>query len=111
VSNGSTGFLNAASWLYSSDATRKRNIRNLNKDIVDFMRLDGKIFDYIDGPTDRYGYIAQDVQAIIPSVIETLPDGSLGMRTDEINIIGHAVLRRLIRILVQKGVLIPADIA
>lgn len=111
VLSDATGFLNNTAWTYSSDATKKRNIRNLNKDIVDFMRLDGKLFDYIDGPSDRYGYLAQDVQAVIPSIVETLPDGSLGMRTDEINIIAHAVLRRLIRILVQKNVIGPADIA
>jgi hypothetical protein len=111
VLSDATGFLNNTAWTYSSDATRKRNIRPLNKDIRDFMQLEPKMFDYIDGPNNRAGYIAQEVQAIYPELVETLPDGTLGMRTDELLPLFNHVLRRLIRILIQKGVIGQGDIA
>ncbi len=111
IRNDGVGFLNAASWTYSSDANKKRNIRALGKDIVDFMKLEPKMFDYIDGLSNRWGYIAQDVQTIMPDLVELMPDGSLGLHTDELlPLFGH-VLRRLIRILVQKNVIGPADLA
>lgn len=111
IRNDKVGFLNNTAWTYSSDATKKRNIRPLDKDILDFMKLEPKRFDYIDGPINRYGYIAQDVQAIMPDLVEPMPDGSLGMRTDELLPLFNHVLRRLIRVLVQKNVIGPADIA
>lgn len=110
IRNDGVGFLNNTAWTYSSDVNKKKNIRALGKDIKDFLLLEPKSFDYIDGAANRWGYIAQDVQAIIPDLVETQPDGTLGMRTDELLPLFNHVLRRLIRILVQKNVINPADI-
>jgi hypothetical protein len=111
VRDDSVGFLNNTAWTYSSDASKKRNIRTLGKDVRDFMLLEPVRFDYIDGPANRWGYIAQDVQTIMPDLVEALDDGSLGMRTDELIPLFNHVLRRLIRILLQKNVIGLADIA
>lgn len=111
IRDDSVGYLNTTAWTYASDASKKRNIRPLNKDIVDFMKLEPKMFDYINGPANRAGYLAQEVQLVYPELVETTDDGSLGMRTDELIPLFNHVLRRLILLLVTKGVIGPADLA
>jgi hypothetical protein len=71
-----TGTLNAKGFVSTSDITKKKNIRTIDNalDIVD--SLDGVRFDWIDNNTPSLGLIAQNVEQVLPELVEILPDGT-----------------------------------
>lgn len=82
ISNVGAGYLAAASWTYGSDRRMKENITELNYGLDALMQLDPMKFDYIKGQKDQLGFIAQDVQAVIPELVKNLPNGLLGLQTE-----------------------------
>jgi len=73
VNEANTGYLNAAAWSYGSDRRIKENIINLEGSGLDTIsKLNPVRFDYIDGIKNNIGWIAQDVQEVIPEAVDTI---------------------------------------
>jgi hypothetical protein len=78
------GYLLASAWAYGSDLRMKENISDVENGIDMVLKMKPKHFDYIDGTKDNIGFIAQDIQEIIPQAI-SVPDeatGMLALKTD-----------------------------
>ena len=76
--------MNDSAWTYASDRRLKENISPLTDSLSVISQLNPVQFDYINGGKNQLGFIAQDVQKILPNLVETRPDGMLGLRTDEL---------------------------
>jgi len=77
-------YIGASSWVYNSDLRVKENIRNVINGLDLVNKLKPKHFDYIDGIKNNLGFIAQEVQELIPQAV-TISDektGMLGLKTD-----------------------------
>ena len=86
-----TGYLNDTGWTYSSDQRLKENISYLENStktgtnsLDKIMKLQPARYDYIIGNKNQLGFIAQDVQKVIPEAVSiTDPTtGTLGLKTD-----------------------------
>ncbi|MBA3733088.1 tail fiber domain-containing protein [Patescibacteria group bacterium] len=78
-----TGYLRAAAWTYGSDARMKENIEYLSSGLDKILALKPASFDYIDGSKNNLGFIAQDVQQVIPEAVVILPTSDmLGLKTE-----------------------------
>ena len=83
VRNDGYGYLRASAWVYGSDLRIKENISNVENGIEMVLKMKPKHFDYIDGQKYNLGFIAQDIQEIIPSAVSEInEDGQLGLKTD-----------------------------
>jgi hypothetical protein len=69
--NGATG----VQLFSSSDARLKENIVELEPQLANIMALKPSKFDFIDGPKDCTGFIAQEMEAVYPDAIGETPDG------------------------------------
>ncbi|HTX87193.1 MAG TPA: tail fiber domain-containing protein, partial [Candidatus Nanoarchaeia archaeon] len=82
--NGS-GYLNDTAWHYSSDRRLKENISYFDDNNLDALDLLDQLrpasFDYINGPKNTEGFIAQDVQNVLPNLVATGTDGMLSLET------------------------------
>ena len=77
-------YIGASSWVYNSDLRVKENIRNVINGLDLVNKLKPKHFDYINGQKNNLGFIAQEVQELIPQAV-TISDektGMLGLKTD-----------------------------
>ena len=84
VRSDSYGYLNDSAWHYISDLRMKENISDILEGLSIISELKPKHFDYIDGAKNRIGFIAQDVQEILPNLV-TISDektGMLALQTD-----------------------------
>jgi hypothetical protein len=68
------GYLRAASWSYGSDRRIKENIKYIKTGINKVLALKPATFDYIDGIKNNIGWIAQDVQEVIPEAVGTISE-------------------------------------
>jgi len=84
TADSGAGYLRAAAWTYGSDRRMKENIEYLNDGLTQIMALKPAKFDYINGDKSQLGFIAQDVQPVIPSaVVVAIPEtGMLGLKSD-----------------------------
>jgi hypothetical protein len=77
-------YIGASSWVYNSDRRVKENISDVTNGLDLVSKLKPKHFDYIDGIKNNLGFIAQEVQELIPQAV-TISDektGMLGLKTD-----------------------------
>lgn len=79
-----TGFLNDSGWTYASDRRLKENIEPLSNSLSVIEKLNPVSFDYITGRKNQLGFIAQEVQEVLPGLVEKRPDEMLGLRTDSL---------------------------
>jgi hypothetical protein len=115
-----TGYLNASAWTYSSDRRLKENINSIPAGLNIIEQLRPVKFDYINGEKKQVGFIAQEVQEVLPDIVTTGTNGMLGLKTDsiipylvkaiqeqkqEIELLKNTVkeLKTEINILLQKG--------
>ncbi len=78
------GFIDQSAWTYGSDRRLKENISYFENGLDTIMRLKPAAYDYISGTKSNLGFIAQDVQEVIPEAV-TITDpttGMLGLKTD-----------------------------
>ena len=82
------GYLGASSWVYSSDRRLKENISYFSDQKVDSLSLIGQLkpatFDYINGDKNEAGFIAQDVQQVLPGLVVPGLNDMLALKTDNI---------------------------
>jgi hypothetical protein len=84
VMNDGTGYLRASSWIFGSDLRMKENISNLENGMDLILKMKPKHFDYINGSKNNIGFIAQEIQEIIPQAVSIVDSntGMLGLKTD-----------------------------
>jgi hypothetical protein len=73
--NPSTGNFSATIFTSLSDITQKTNIRPIENSIELTKQLQGVRFDWIDNNKPSLGLIAQEVEKVLPELIETGDDG------------------------------------
>jgi hypothetical protein len=89
VSSNGTGYLGASSWSYLSDQTQKNNIIYM-ADATDFDALSvvGQLkpatFNYNNGAQNEAGFIAQDLQTVLPNLVVQNSNGLLSLKTDDL---------------------------
>lgn len=97
--NPSTGILNATTVNSLSDRNKKTNVRPIENPVALVQRLQGVRFDWIENNKSSIGLIAQEVEEVIPEVVETDEDGTKTLSYG--NIIGvliEAIKEQQIRI-------------
>ena len=84
VYGSGSGYLRAAAWSYGSDRRMKENISDVANGLELVSKLKPKHFDYIDGVKNNLGFIAQDVQELIPQAVSISDEktGMLALKTD-----------------------------
>jgi hypothetical protein len=84
VLNNGAGYLRASAWSYGSDKRMKENISDVENGLDMVLKMKPKHFDYINGQKDNLGFIAQDIQEIIPQAVNISDEktGMLALKTD-----------------------------
>ena len=84
VQNNGGGYLKASAWTYGSDRRLKENIIDVENGIEMVLKMKPKHFDYIDGTKNNLGFIAQDIEKIIPEAVSITNEQNktLGLKTD-----------------------------
>jgi len=75
VYNPSSGILEAVDFNSTSDERLKKNIKPINNALEKVMSLAGVEFDWKENDRHSIGLIAQQVEQIVPEVVETKEDG------------------------------------
>ena len=97
--NPSTGTVSAVSFLSTSDITKKKNIRTIENPLDIVKKLDGVRFDWIHNDCPSLGLIAQNVESILPELVETLSDGTKAVSYGNmIGVLIEAIKEQQIRI-------------
>jgi hypothetical protein len=74
--NPSTGNFSATQFTSLSDASKKTNIRPIENSIELTKQLQGVRYDWIDNNKPSIGVIAQEVEKVLPELVETSTDGT-----------------------------------
>lgn len=74
--NPSTGNFSATQFTSLSDATKKTNIRPIENSIELTKQLSGVRYNWIDNNKSSLGLIAQEVEKVLPELVETSSDGT-----------------------------------
>lgn len=61
----------AGVWTNASDARYKENIRPVNYGLAEVMQLQPRAYNMIDSKQEQIGFVAQEVQSILPELVET----------------------------------------
>ena len=69
--NPSTGVLNSTDYNTLSDMRLKENIQNITVNYGQLDLINGVSFDWKDNSVSSYGFIAQEVEAIFPEMVQT----------------------------------------
>lgn len=72
-----TGTVTAASFVYSSDRNLKTNIKPIENALDKVGQLQGVSFNWKQGNGAEIGFIAQDVEKVLPELVVTNPDTGL----------------------------------
>ena len=90
VKNSSPHVLVSGDLNSTSDERLKKNIKPIDNALADICQLEGVTFDWRDTGTQGQGFIAQQVESIIPDVVNT--DEDTGMKSiNYVGLIGHLV--------------------
>jgi hypothetical protein len=90
VKNSSPHVLVSGDLNSTSDERLKKNIKPIDNALADICQLEGVTFDWRDTGTQGQGFIAQQVEPIIPDVVNT--DEDTGIKSiNYVGLIGHLV--------------------
>ena len=102
--NASTGTLTSTIVTASSDERLKENIRPITDALSKVLQLSGVLFNRIGQTADEIGYIAQQVEKIIPQVIHTDADGMKSLAYGNlVALLGEAIKEQQQQIEELKG--------
>jgi hypothetical protein len=82
LKSGAAAPLRAASFTVVSDASLKTNVAALSGSLALIKQLKPSSFTWINGEAHDVGFVAQDVQAVIPAAVSTDNAGHLGYTPD-----------------------------
>lgn len=85
----------AGAGIMKSDRRLKRNIRKLRPVLNALLQIEPVTFDYIDGPQNQIGVIAQDVQPLFPEVVIEGADGMLSVNYTALAVIALQAVQEL----------------
>ena len=74
-----SGYCSATSYPGPSDKALKENILEISGALSKVKQLTGIYYNFIGNPTKRVGLIAQDVQPVIPEVVEMINNSTMGI--------------------------------
>lgn len=80
--NPSTGQLNATVFNSTSDRNAKDNIKPIENALQTVKQIQGVSFTWKDTGAKSYGYIAQDIEEIVPEVVSTDAEGRKSVNYD-----------------------------
>lgn len=60
-----------------SDERTKENISEMNYGLKEIMKIKPRVYNYIGSDKKRIGFLAQELQAIVPEVVDSVPGESL----------------------------------
>jgi len=72
---------------FGSDLKLKQNINKINSPLSTVLKLNGIQFDYkgeVKNSGQRLGFVAQDVEKILPGLVKTMPDSTKGIAYTDI---------------------------
>lgn len=102
--NASTGTLTSTIVTASSDERLKENVRPIADALSKVLQLSGVLFNRIGQTDDEIGYIAQQVEKIIPQVIHTDADGMKSLAYGNlVALLGEAIKEQQQQIEELKG--------
>ena len=102
--NASTGTLTSTIVTASSDERLKENIRPITDALSTVLQLSGVLFNRIGQTDDEIGYIAQQVEKIVPQVIHTDADGMKSLAYGNlVALLGEAIREQQQQIEELKG--------
>ena len=114
VGNGASGYgaAYASAFTVSSDRRLKENISYFDSGLAQILQLKPATFDFINGENNQKGFIAQDVETVIPEVVgrTTMPDSSGDVdETDEYLTLNQpAIIPYLVAAIKEQQVTIEA---
>jgi hypothetical protein len=102
-------YVSAQGWLwcekggwFGSDLKLKQNINRINSPLATVLKLNGIQFDYKGTEKNngqRLGFVAQDVEKILPGLVKTMPDSTKGIAyTDLTALLVEAIKEQQIQI-------------
>jgi hypothetical protein len=74
-----TGNAQAVNFISTSDITKKTNIEPITNALDTVEALQGKTFDFIDSGEHSMGFIAQEVEELLPYLVHEKDDGTKGV--------------------------------
>jgi hypothetical protein len=99
--NGSAGKPGGGAWSVASDRRLKRDIAPLEGALATLLALRGVSFEYRDPaaihelPGRRIGFVAQEVEAVLPDWVDEAPDGTKRLTTRGFEALAVEALRAL----------------
>jgi len=78
------GTITSADYLHVSDARLKNNVRGIEDPLQLVRQLQGHRFTWRRDGSDDIGFIAQEVQRVIPEAVKETPEGNLAVKYDVI---------------------------
>ncbi len=102
------GYLSSGgTWVNASDVTIKKDVKDIEYGLNEVMQLKPKWYKMIDDGLEQIGFIAQDVEEIIPELVSTSERGMKGLSYGQIT----AVLAKAIQELKADNDAIRAELA
>ena len=96
--NPSTGTLSATVFTSLSDRSQKTNIRPIENAIDITKQLDGVRFDWIDNNKPSLGLIAQEVEQVLPELVEEVSDHKTVNYNGLVGLLIEAIKEQQVRI-------------
>lgn len=86
AASGVEGYIRSSGWLTASDERIKTNICATQRGLADILAIQPVEYSYRGEQNQkrRHGVTAQSLQQICPELVETLPDGTLAVRSTEL---------------------------
>lgn len=83
IRDDGAGYLRAAAWTYGSDRRLKEDISYFDTGLDKILVLKPARFNLINGEKNQVGFVAQDVEGVIPEAVTLDKDSKmLGLKTD-----------------------------
>ncbi|MGF6234120.1 hypothetical protein ABIE02_000225 [Leclercia sp. 1548] len=89
---GANGNAGGGTWNNPSDERLKYNIKTIENPIEKMRLFHGKTFTYKKGDIDSAGYIAQEVQKVLPEVVGEDNDGFLSLNVAGVGALHHEAI-------------------
>jgi hypothetical protein len=77
--DGSGGDVTAKAFYYSSDLKLKKKVKPIRDAMASVSKLRGVEFDWRDSGEHDFGFIAQEIQNVIPEIVHKTPDDQLSV--------------------------------
>jgi hypothetical protein len=84
IDNNGGGYLGSGGWYYASDKRLKKNVVYFNSGLNIINKLKPTKFDYVKGEKNQVGFVAQDIENILPASVKKNKEGMLSLKESDI---------------------------